>query len=545
MKFAAKRPGLLSAALAAMVLCVPNVAFAGGGEPADASSIAFIVISVLGVAAAYMFAHFVVGRLQTKLLIVAGVEFLLLGFMLGPTGFNLIGHENLTGVMPIIALAAGWVGLLRGTGFEFADLRNAKRGTAAVVVWHHVLPGVFVSAAAFWFFCFGAGWTEVSGPVPPHQGLVAAIVLGCCAASDSTTPFDVLDRRYVIAGKLAPFIRRATRYGDVFVIMAFGVLLAALHDGDVVEPLEPPSYWVDALVSALPDTWAQSVLLSLALGAGLGLLFSFFLGGDESENARFLALVGIITFASGAAYFVGFTPLAVNVVLGVVLVNTTRTGRQVRHTLDSTDHPMTLVLLVLAGLLFRPPELIPTIIGVAGFIVLRFVFKAIASLVTSSSTEMKRRDLFRGLVAHGDVTVAMVVSFRLFYDGIAVDIAYAVVLASVILHDLIGPRLLRSLLVDAGELRREREVIQTGLVVGSEWAPEPDHVEPQMRQGEAVSVLPDEPHGRRRRGRMSTRPSGPAPDGTHDGDNAVSGDSLGPSEHDGTTEHSRDGAESE
>ena len=49
----------------------------------------------------------------------------------------------------------------------------------------------------------------------------------------------------------------------------------------------------------------------------------------------------------------------------------------------------------------------------------------------------------------------MAVSFRLVYEGDAAKIAYSVVLGSIILNDLIAPRLLRGLLVDEGELQRE------------------------------------------------------------------------------------------
>ena len=66
-----------------------------------------------------------------------------------------------------------------------------------------------------------------------------------------------------------------------------------------------------------------------------------------------------------------------------------------------------------------------------------------------------RKDLFRGLLAHGDVTLAMAVSFRLVYEGEAANLAYTVVLGSVIVNDLIAPRLLRGLLADEGEIQRE------------------------------------------------------------------------------------------
>jgi NhaP-type Na+/H+ or K+/H+ antiporter len=42
-------------------------------------------------------------------------------------------------------------------------------------------------------------------------------------------------------------------------------------------------------------------------------------------------------------------------------------------------------------------------------------------------------------------------------DSDVVNVAYTVILASVVFHDFFAPRILRSLLVDAGELRREQE----------------------------------------------------------------------------------------
>ena len=61
------------------------------------------------------------------------------------------------------------------------------------------------------------------------------------------------------------------------------------------------------------------------------------------------------------------------------------------------------------------------------------------------------------MLAHGNVAVAMVVSLRLVYDGPAIDLAYTAILASVIVNDLVAPRVLRGLLVDTGDLRGERK----------------------------------------------------------------------------------------
>lgn len=272
-----------------------------------------------------------------------------------------------------------------------------------------------------------------------RNAALSAAALACFAAADSAEPFDLLARRYEISGRLAPLLRNGTRLGDIAVIIAFGLIFCVFHES------------APGAQDYSPSTWAW---VTFGLGAALGFLFSLFLAGDESDNSRFLALVGIIAFASGGAYFLELSPLAVNLSMGFVLVNFARGGQLLHTTLESTERPMTIVLLIFAGALWEPTELVPTALALGGFLIARTGAKWLASVIAGWGTTL-RKDLFLGLLAHGDVTLAMAVSFRLVYHGEAAKVAYSVVLASVILNDLMAPRLLRGLLVDEGEIQRE------------------------------------------------------------------------------------------
>ncbi|MCB9657790.1 MAG: hypothetical protein H6726_09110 [Sandaracinaceae bacterium] len=396
-----------------------------------------VVVGFLAVSICYLLADTVVERIQRRFLVLAGVQFLLLGYLLGPQVPWVPALNNLGSIFPVIALAAGWVGLLRGTQFDTEELRASTGATWSIVLLHHVLAGVLTGGVAYWLFMSG-----FVGEVDERSAKVCASVIACCAAADSAAPFELLGRRYLIQGHLAPLLSRAARFGDVLVIIVFSVVFAVFH-GNSEGTGDAAEWW----------------LITLGLGAGLGALFTPFMGADESENGRFLALVGIITFASGAAYFLRLSPLAVNVVLGIFLVNLSKSGRSIRATLQSTEKPMALVLMILAGALWKPSPWLPTLVGLAAFVALRLVGKWLGSWVGARGSDL-RRDLYRGLLAHGSVTVAMVVSFRLVYErvfpnSVAIDIAYSVILGSVILNDLVAPRVLRALLVDAGDLDRE------------------------------------------------------------------------------------------
>ncbi len=441
-----RRWGIISGGVGALGVSagLPDVASAASGaeQAGGAGELGTVVLLVLVIGVAYVLAHSVVERLQHRFLVVSGVEYLLLGVMLGPL-FPAIGaFDDLTGLLPIIALAAGWVGLLRGTDFEFASLQKLDPATWRVVFLHHLLPGLAVGFGAYYLFESGLLLETTR-----RESALCAAALACFAAADSSEPFDLLARRYEISGRLAPLLRNGTRLGDIAVILVFGLIFCVFHEN------APEATTYSA------STWAW---VTVGLGAALGLLFSIFLAGDESDNSRFLALLGIIAFASGGAYVLELSPLAVNLWMGFVLVNVARGGQLLHSTLESTERPMTIVLLIFAGALWTPSPLIPTLIAFAAFVAARTGAKWLASVIAGWGTSL-RKDLFRGLLAHGDVTLAMAVSFRLVYEGSAVEIAYSVILCSIILNDLLAPRLLRGLLVDQGDLQRELKDTDTSV----------------------------------------------------------------------------------
>src|SRR5690606_1885243 len=161
--------------------------------------------------------------------------------------------------------------------------------------------------------------------------------------------------------------------------------------------------------------------------------------------------------ASGAAYFLALSALMVNLVLGIVLVNLSAAGQGVRGTLRDTERPMTIVLFVIAGALVRPAPWLPVTIGFLSFIALRGLGRVIAGRLTRLRPEL-RSHLPRGFVSQSAVVVAMAVTFRLVVEGELVDVAYIVILLSVVFHGLLGPRRLRGLLADAGGLMVREDV---------------------------------------------------------------------------------------
>lgn len=436
------RSVLATAVLALVGLALaPGRAFAAGGGADDGTTLT-VVLLLLGVAGAYLLAHFVVDQLQTRFLVLPGVEYLVLGLLLAAAVPSDV--LDLTSLLPIIALATGWTGLLRGMGLDKETRRGWPPHTMRIAFVHHALAGLVVGIG-FWLFV-AFGWSEfvfgldVEALGGADDVAAAAFVLGCCAAAESAEPFELLARRYPIEGDLAKFLEGASRFGDLLLLVVFGLVFCIWHPrpGGALQTLSATEWGV----------------VQFGLGVILGFLFTPFAGGENTAQ-RFLAMVGVITFTSGAAFFLDLSPLSTNVLLGIVLVNAAKAGKSIRDTVTTSAKPMHLLLLMLAGALWQPPPILLTVAVTIAFVGVRLLAKMLGSAIAAWGIAGMRKDLYRGFLAHGEVTVAMAISFQVVFESPVVHVVYTAALASTVIHDGIAPRVLRSLLVDAGAIRRE------------------------------------------------------------------------------------------
>ena len=278
-------------------------------------------------------------------------------------------------------------------------------------------------------------------PLSRQDAWLCAWILALTTWAGSSDAMRVVQLRYPQKGAVLNTLIQTAHLGDLLAITGFGFLFCAFHHEVIPQ---------SALRTPTAVEWG---VITLGIGTVLGGLFTVFLGKEDEGANTLLPLVGIITFAAGAAFFLDLSALLVNLVLGVVLVNTAQQGVNVRQTLMRTVRPISLILLVFAGALWTPPPLWPTVILSGGLIVLRLLGKVLFLWIATLGTSM-RKDVFRGLIGQGHVAVAMALSTKLVFHGTGIDIVYTSILVSVVVHELVAPHA-KGLLVDSGLIRHE------------------------------------------------------------------------------------------
>ena len=398
----------------------------------DGSRMIFLLSVIMMLSFAYILTHFVVTKLQRRFLFISGFEYILLGLGLSLTSLY-SDHQK---ILPVLILSVGYFGLVQGIekgGFQ--KIFTGLEGGFRLAMMESLFTLVVIST-------IGAKIIEITIPnLQEHEHWYAGIMLGCSAIGGSNSVSELMQDKYPhIESTIYQLITHSTKISNIIAIITFGSLICfsySFHSGNVV------------------STPSVMGWITLGLGLGLGLLFSMFLDKTSDENSDFLAVTGITCLSAGAAAFLNVAVLTVTFFLGNTL-SYTRKSEDLRHALERSKRPMRLLLFVIAGTLFSPIDIWRGSLFCIGYVFVRWIAKAIGGYIATIGTNM-RVDIFRALLAQGEISLCIAVSGQMLFQSSASSMVFAAILLSVSISEFVGPRILKGLLIDNGDMKSTLE----------------------------------------------------------------------------------------
>jgi hypothetical protein len=372
----------------------------------------------------YIFAYLIFDRLRDRYGYVGGAEYVVIGFLLGPRVTGLLDAGQVQDLTPIVSLALGWLGMLLGTYFRLPTMALIDGAYLRVAFAEAVAAFGIALAALLAVFRY-----VVEAPWP--DAAVLSGTLAAVATLSSPVAVDAVVDRLRIRSRVPPVLQLAARMDALVAVVAFGLVLAVFHQGDVAPGVRPPT----------ATEWA---VINVAVGVASGVLFHLFLGprGHLDEGRLFVALAGAIVVASGASYYLNLSPIFTNLVLGAILVNSAGAHRDVAGLLLSTERPVYLALLLFAGAAWSPGSV--DLLFIAPLFVLirvgaRFLGGAIAGVHVAPS-ELRAPGLGRGLLALGGLGVALAVNYGQVYPDLHPRLVLTATLLAVLLFEILASR---------------------------------------------------------------------------------------------------------
>lgn len=426
--------------IAVILATWPSLAFASGGD-VNEDTLRPVLILLGVVMLAYVVAHVASDWLQKRFGFVTGVEYMVVGAILGP-GVGLLSADMTSKFVPAIVLGTGSLGLLTGLQLNLRSMLAYRINAFMPALLVSLSTLLFVALLPMGALVYVRG-NSAFAEFLPHILAVAGVGL----VADQSMIRSLV--AYLHArGDGIHYLLRVARVCSAFAVLVFGILFCL--NKPVLDYIH-----LDVNIWGAGALWFGA---HLVMGGALGLIFAAFLLRDYEDDKLLAVTMGMIVFTSGLAYYLQLSPVFVNFVLGLVLSNINRQSERVEQMLLSVERPLYIVLFFFAGayLSFDIPWW-----AFGGFIVLlglRLVGRTVGGLLMGRMTPSNRDypSMGAALLAPGGLSVAMALDYYEVHDASSWGTpVYVTIVLAIISSEVLSYRATRRWLIDATDVATE------------------------------------------------------------------------------------------
>jgi Kef-type K+ transport system membrane component KefB len=361
--------------------------------------------------------------------------YIVAGIVLGPSVLGWVSQQNLTALEILSEVALGLILFSVGTVFELSRFQRVGRQVLLLTLVESAFAAAIVSAG---MLLLGQSWKT-------------AFLLGAVAVATAPASTLMVVRESDSAGPLTDSLLAIIALNNIYCIVAFSLVGAAI---DLASGLGGPGGLLPTLYASLyPLVW--QLVGSVALGFLVGTLLAAWASKVTETGETLILLGGAILLCVGVARLLGLSPLIASMAVGATMVNSTRHSHSLFDTLARTDPPFYAIFFVLAG-----ADLDLGLVGSLGlagvvYVVGRAGGKLLGARLGAKWLGMAptvRRFLGLALMAQAGLAVGLVLTIQRRFADVAPAVT-AIVLASVVVYEIVGPLSTRFALVRAGETR--------------------------------------------------------------------------------------------
>lgn len=392
-------------------------------------------------------------RVTKVLKLPAVTGYLIAGILIGPyclglLGIGGLGFNNMMQVEELGALskvALGFIAFSIGNEFRLSQLKSIGKQATIVGILQAVVTTLLIDAVLI-------GLHFILGP--EKLPLSVALTLGAIGAATAPAATLMVVKQYKAKGKLTDILLPVVAIDD-----AVGLVLFAVSFG-IAKTLESGSV---SIASVILEPIIE-VVISLAFGALLGVIFSYAERAFESNSKRTSLSISFIIIAVAISMLkfeikgihIGFSPLLVCMMFGTVFCNMCSFSAEIMEKVDKWSAPLLVLFFVTSGAeleLSVFTSIVTVGIGVV-YILSRSVgkyFGAYSSCLISKCDPSVTKYLGVTLLPQAGVALGMSI--------IAVDELGApgvtirnIVLFAVMIYELVGPLLTKISLMKAGDI---------------------------------------------------------------------------------------------
>lgn len=364
--------------------------------------------------------------------------YLVAGVLIGPSVFQIIPDSLIGSMTLLVNVALGFIAFSIGGEFRISKIKKIGKSVIVITVFQALVTTALVDIGLLLLV-----------PVLNIEPAVA-ICLGAIATATAPAATLMVVHQYNAKGRVTDILMPVVALDDAIGLMVFSISLA-------IAKLTVSGSGVN-LVSMLVDP-LKEIVLSLVVGAVIGIVLTFGLGFFHSRNNRLTSIICAVFLGTSISTIFHLSSLLLCMAIGAVMANFYNDSEKM---VDLTEHwtPAIFLLFFVISGAELDLKIIPTV-GLLGVMYLVFrsagkYFGARAGAAFVGETPEVRKYLGVALLPQAGVAIGMSqLVVKAFENSdmpwIGNEIK-AVVLCATLVYELVGPLLTKMVLTKAGEI---------------------------------------------------------------------------------------------
>lgn len=377
-----------------------------------------------------LFAGLLFGRLLKLVKLPNVTGYLIAGLVLGPFVTKILSAEQVESLSVISNMALAFIAFTVGLSFKRSYFKRVGM-TPVVIALLEALVAVFLVQGTLIAAGFDAAFS---------------IVLGAIAAATAPAATIMVIKQYGAKGPVTDTLMAVVAIDDAVALVAFGfaVSIAGVISGNGGGNI---------FLSILQPLW--QVVLSLLIGAVMGVLFKIPLRFFKKSGNRLIIIIGFVFMTSALATLCGVSELLACMALGSVFCNISTESDSINDLCDFFTPPLFELFFVVSGA-GLDVSVLPQI-GVMGaiYVVVRCVGKYLGAFIGAKimkAPDAVAKYIGPTLIPQAGVAIGLTIVAQTVVPHYAAQIR-AVILCGTLIYELIGPAITKITLKKAGEIQ--------------------------------------------------------------------------------------------
>ena len=377
-----------------------------------------------------LFAGLLFGRLLKLVKLPNVTGYLIAGLVLGPFVTKILSAEQVESLSVISNMALSFIAFTVGLSFKRSYFKRVGM-TPVVIALLEALVAVFLVQGAL----IAAGFD-----------VAFSIVLGAIAAATAPAATIMVIKQYGAKGPVTDTLMAVVAIDDAVALVAFGfaVSIAGVISGNGGGNI---------FLSILQPLW--QVVLSLLIGAVMGVLFKIPLRFFKKSGNRLIIIIGFVFMTSALATLCGVSELLACMALGSVLCNISTESDSINDLCDFFTPPLFELFFVVSGA-GLDVSVLPQI-GVMGaiYVVVRCVGKYLGAFIGAKimkAPDAVAKYIGPTLIPQAGVAIGLTIVAQSVVPHYAAQVR-AVILCGTLIYELVGPAITKITLKKAGEIQ--------------------------------------------------------------------------------------------